>query len=1440
MKKKMTKRIISLAIALVMIITMFATAFVSEAEVMSKVSSFTSYTNSLTLDYGDKLTGGVYLDVRDQDAPFELYGLYDPYNTEKFIRMDLSKASGAGYDSSNTGVGGNIKMHAQEPSGARVRFSTDSRYVAIAAVIPNVANDGIGSYIDKVAGQVYGTGYANAAFDLYEDKTEGSEYVDTFYPSEVLPKCTFNEITWGAIIDLGTAENRDLTIYFPILNELKDLYIGFSSDASIGKNSVRFANEKDGVAAPMVWLGSSITQGGQVDRPGNTFAAIIARRFNMDFINLGMWGSCNSGALSYGLLDYITSLPNIGMFISDYDHNESATATLKNSHWNVYTAVREKFPDIPYIMISRPGKALATWADMRDAIRQNYEKAIANGDTNVYFIDGQSFFANEDNYSACFSDGGTHPSAYGAGLMAKGIGDVIENITSGFKETSVIYSTKFSSSDVSSDFNGSPVVAKGVMNLSGKNANYYLQESASWTDQDYSVSAVFNFASTSPKSLAGLLARSQDGNNGLEFMLWRADAAAEKLTLRLIKRVEGVATTLGQTSAVYDMDVDHELKVMAKGGKVRCFIDGAEVFTDKDLAAPFASGKVGIGALFNPDCTVDNFTVKYIDKTVEAPHTGRTQSLASESFHSVDDLTAIADGGTETTPTKTWFNYGGNGLQYEMRTVGGVKKLQARSGAFYYNVADALGWRNYNVKVDMMLQIKNSATHGLDAFDSNDRAGIRVGITNINSAAGKSAQVYYDGATEKFYLAFYDGGTLKDTVTLSDDLGLKVEKTMTLEVEIVGAKLTAYIEDVNVGSYTFDSAIVGTFGVLQTSTNITTLFDNLSAYGEWPEVGPEGCTYFQGFGDYAIPNGWSSTGSTWSFADKTANFNNLTSKVAGTLPCNVSGASSWANKSYSVDMMFNTLPENSQDYFPGLTTFTGYWGFDIVDKVNSSIEVRLAYVTGTKKWQYRVGYRPGGSFTALVAQADITDTAITDKLNGGEWVNVRVDTYGNSIFFYIDNVFVKSATTNSDISGSITLRSQAGLADYSYDNLLITDSAPRTALSSTETKVTGKNVYFSADITVEKTMAASTLPDKQVWTPFYIELKGTGNERMRIRFFIQKLDGKYKTDIDIPVWNTSNSATRFYLEQFTDFEFGKSHKFEFIRLGNYFEVKYDGKLAYQHTVDTVNGGSPTLVDCNSMAFAGMQASLCSFANNLSYGTIDDAYTVTAGDNVSVADVYTDINKNTGSTPRDTYRAGETVKLTAADNVKAGTLKYNDGTDHYIFNTGADKGKSNGKTFCFTMPAANTTVSAELNATGTDFSSATLAASESLDGDAIRFLNRVYLPEQSGYGFSTSVNYNGAACEITDIGAIILPTELLDTYGVAGKLELDSVVAGGAKKASIVENPKLYDKTAEYVDFCISISGAKSGREYTVVTYVTLNDGTTVYGNEFSATFVGEK
>ena len=116
-------------------------------------------------------------------------------------------------------------------------------------------------------------------------------------------------------------------------------------------------------------------------------------------------------------------------FVSDYDHNTPSCEHLRNTHFKMYQTIREKHPDIPYFMITKPDFHYDDVDTARRCIiMESYLKAYNSGDKNVYFWDGEEVSSGDEDimfgaYSAgddCTVDT-QHKSDLGFWLMANGI-----------------------------------------------------------------------------------------------------------------------------------------------------------------------------------------------------------------------------------------------------------------------------------------------------------------------------------------------------------------------------------------------------------------------------------------------------------------------------------------------------------------------------------------------------------------------------------------------------------------------------------------------------------------------------------------------------------------------------------------------------------------------------------------------------------------------------------------------------------------------------------------------------------------------------------------------------------------------------------------------------------------------------------------------------------
>ena len=337
----------------------------------------------------------VYRDAREDC--FKLYGLIAPdevNGNDCYVRVpqDVAKAS-------NDGAYWNNRFTA----GGRLRFKTNSDYIAIHAELN-----------DKKVILAQMPASSSKSFDLYE-KINGKEtFVKVFSSLDGIQDLAYDFREKGIM--------HEVTLNFPLYNGIEKLSIGLQESAVI-EEPTPYINEK-----PVVFYGSSITQGGCASRPGTCYQGYITRRFNLDYLNLGFSGSCRADK---AMVEYMSGL-DMSMFVLDYDHNAPTVEYLEKTHSYVYKSIRDTHPNIPIIMISKPDYHNIFNSDncneRFEVIKKTYDDAIASGDKNVYLIDGRTFL--EDCPDAEGSVDGCHPTDLGFYFMGKKIGDVIGEILS--------------------------------------------------------------------------------------------------------------------------------------------------------------------------------------------------------------------------------------------------------------------------------------------------------------------------------------------------------------------------------------------------------------------------------------------------------------------------------------------------------------------------------------------------------------------------------------------------------------------------------------------------------------------------------------------------------------------------------------------------------------------------------------------------------------------------------------------------------------------------------------------------------------------------------------------------------------------------------------------------------------------------------------------------
>ena len=274
-------------------------------------------------------------------------------------------------------------------SGGRVRFLTDSRRLGLRML----ASDANG-----LPHMAY-SGYAG--IDCFLGEGPAPRYLATRWPP-LGERLLESEIPLPGALSL-------VTLYLPLYDGIERLEIGLEPGASLLPPSP-YTHEQ-----PIVFYGSSITQGGCASRTSNTYCALVSRWLDSNFFSLGFSGSAKGEPW---MAEYIAGL-SMSCFVYDYDHNSPSPEYLRQTHRPFLETILSRNPDLPVVALSRPNPDLSgPDAERREIVRETCAWAAAQG-ARIWFVDG-AFLLGDKGRDSCTVDG-IHPNDLGFWRMAEAV-----------------------------------------------------------------------------------------------------------------------------------------------------------------------------------------------------------------------------------------------------------------------------------------------------------------------------------------------------------------------------------------------------------------------------------------------------------------------------------------------------------------------------------------------------------------------------------------------------------------------------------------------------------------------------------------------------------------------------------------------------------------------------------------------------------------------------------------------------------------------------------------------------------------------------------------------------------------------------------------------------------------------------------------------------------
>jgi lysophospholipase L1-like esterase len=247
--------------------------------------------------------------------------------------------------------------------------------------------------------------------DLYVKTDSGWRWLATGRPTQ---QTNATELVSGL-----PRQSRDYCLYLPLYNGVSSVEVGVAKEAALAPLP-RDARR----SRPIVFWGTSITQGGCASRTGMVHTAILGRKLDLPVINLGFSGN---GKMEPEVAELIAEI-DARIYVIDCLPNCNAAEVTERTA-PLVAILRKKHPNTPIVLVEdrtySNAYLIASSRQRNDtsraALRAEYEKLLKAGDKALYYIEGETLLGNDSEDTV----DGSHPTDLGFLRQAEAMDKVL-------------------------------------------------------------------------------------------------------------------------------------------------------------------------------------------------------------------------------------------------------------------------------------------------------------------------------------------------------------------------------------------------------------------------------------------------------------------------------------------------------------------------------------------------------------------------------------------------------------------------------------------------------------------------------------------------------------------------------------------------------------------------------------------------------------------------------------------------------------------------------------------------------------------------------------------------------------------------------------------------------------------------------------------------------